>query len=161
MSPPQKSEALLQLVNTSSQASVEGVEASLEDLPANISPIAAAYSSGSVSPPVDPSELWANANTVIDNMLHLKRSLDIKRQRAAWELGALMNQSESQESASMTKARAICSQVIFDTQMICSQSILEAKTNCLAAVREAKTNRTVRSTKQRLLVPKPSVRLQP
>ena len=80
-SPPQKPEASLQPVNTSSQASVEGAEASLEDLPANISPIAAAYSSKSVSPPVDPSELQANANTAVDNMLHLKRSLDVKRQR--------------------------------------------------------------------------------
>ena len=78
MSPPQKSEALLQPVNTSSQASVEGAEASLEDLPANISPIAAAYSSRSVSPPVDPSELWANANTAIDNLLR-----DLLRQEAS------------------------------------------------------------------------------
>ena len=141
MSPPWKSEASLQPVNTSSQASVEGAEASLEDLPANISPIAAAYSSRSVSPLVDPSELQANANTAVNNMLHLKRTLDIKRLRAVWELGALMHQSESQESTSVTKARAICSQAIFDAQMICSQSVLEAKTNCLAVVKEAKTNR--------------------
>ena len=127
MSPPQKSETSLQLVDTSPQASVEGVEASLEDLPANISLIAAAYSSRSFSTPVDPSELQANANTAIDNMLHLKRSLDIKRQRAAWELGALMCQSESQESTSVTEAKAICSQAISDAQMICSQSVLEAK----------------------------------
>ena len=52
-----------------------------------------------------------------------------------------MHQSESQESTSMTAAKAICSQVIFDAQMICSQLVLEAKTNCLVAVREAKTNR--------------------
>ena len=90
---------------------------------------------------MDPSELQANANTAINNMLHLKRSLDVKRQRAAWELGALMCQSKSQESTAVTKARAICSQVIFDAQMICSQLVLEAKTNCLVAVREAKTNR--------------------
>ena len=94
-SPPQKSEASLQLVNASSQASVKGLEASLEDLPANIFLIATAYSSGSVSPPVDPSELQANANTAINNMHHFKRSLDAKRQRATWELGALMHQSKS------------------------------------------------------------------
>ena len=158
MSPPQKSEVSLKLVNTSSQASAEEAEASLEDLPANISPIAAAYSSRCVSPPVDPSELQAHANTAINNMLHLKRSLDVKRQRAAWELGALMCQSQSQESASVTKARAICSQAIFDAQMICSQLVLEAKTNCLVAVREAKT---VQSTKLRLPVLKPSMRLWP
>ena len=55
-SPPQKSEASPWLVDTS-QASMEEAEASLEGLPANISPITAAYSSGSASPPVDPTEL--------------------------------------------------------------------------------------------------------
>ena len=81
-SPPQKLEVSLQPINTSSQASIEEVEASLEDIPANISLITTAYSSGSVSPPLDPSELWTNANRAINNLLHLKRSIDIKRQRA-------------------------------------------------------------------------------
>ena len=86
-SPPQKLEVSLQLINTSSQASIEEAEASLEDIPANISLIATAYSSRSVSPPVDPSELWANANRAINNLLHLKKSIDVKRQRAIWKLG--------------------------------------------------------------------------
>ena len=87
MSPPQKSEATVLPVNTSSQASIKEEEGSLDDIPTNISLIAAIYSSRSASPPVDPSELQANANRAIDNMLHLKRSLDVKRQRATWELG--------------------------------------------------------------------------
>ena len=82
MSPPQKMEVSLQPIDSSSQASVEQAEASLEDIPTNISPIATAYSIGNVSPPVDPSELQANANRAIDNMLHLKRLIDVKRQRA-------------------------------------------------------------------------------
>ena len=56
-SPPWKSEASPQLVDTSSQASMEEAEGSLEGLPANVSPITAAYSSGSASPSVDPMEL--------------------------------------------------------------------------------------------------------
>ena len=59
---PQKSEVMVPLVDTSSQASIEEMEGSLEDIHANISPIAAVYSSRSASPPVDLSELWANAN---------------------------------------------------------------------------------------------------
>ena len=117
------------------------MEGSLEDIPTNISPIAAAYSSGSISHPVDPSEFQANDNRAIDNMLHLKRTLNVKRQRAAWELGALVCQIEAQESALVTKAEAICSQVNSDAQMICSKSVLKAKTNCLVAVREAKMTR--------------------
>ena len=85
MSPPQKSEVTVPPVNMSSQASIEEEEGSLKDIPANISLIATIHSSRSTSPLVDPSELQANANRAIDNMLHLKRSLDIKRQRATWE----------------------------------------------------------------------------
>ena len=161
MSPPQKSEALLQLVDISSQASAEGAEASLEDLPANISLIAAAYSSKSFSPPVNPSELQANANTAIDNMLHLKRSLDIKRQRDAWQLGALMHERESQESTSVTETKAICSQTIFDAWIICSPSVLEAKTNCLGQLGKPRQTGIIQSTKLRLLLPGPSMRLWP
>ena len=41
MTPCQKPEDPLQVVNTSSQVSIEEAEASLEDIPTNISPIAA------------------------------------------------------------------------------------------------------------------------
>ena len=95
-SPPQKLEIAIPPIDTSSQASMEEVEGSLEDIPAAISLIAAIHSSGSASPSVDPSELQANANRAIDNMLHFKRSLDIKRQRATWELGAMLRQNKSQ-----------------------------------------------------------------
>ena len=56
-SPPQKSEVTVPPVDTSSQASIKEAEGSLEDIPSNISLIAAVYSSRSISPPVDPSEL--------------------------------------------------------------------------------------------------------
>ena len=117
-SPPQKSEVSAPPIDTSSKASIKKVENSLEDIPTNISPIAAVYSSGSVSPPVDLSELQANANRAINNMLHLKSSLDVKRQKATWELGVLLHQNESQEATSVTTAKAIY-----------SRSVLEAKTN--------------------------------
>ena len=130
MSPHQKSEVTVPPVNTSSQASMEEAEGSLESIPTNISPIATVYSSGSASPLVDPSELQANANRAIDNMLHLKRSLDIKRQRATWELGAMLHQNEPQGAALIAAAKAIC-----------SHEITEAKTNYRAAVMEAKTTK--------------------
>ena len=106
------------------------MEESLEDIPTNISPIATVYCSRSDSPLVDPSELQANANRAIDNMLHLKRSLDIKRQRATWELGVLLHQNESQRLTSIAAAKAIY-----------SQAAVEAKTSFQATVTEAKTTR--------------------
>ena len=102
----------------SSQASMEEVEGSLEDIPATISLIATVHSSGITSPSVDPSELQANANRAIDNMVHFKRSLDIKRQRATRELGAMLCQNESKRAA-----------LIAATKDICSQAVMEAKTN--------------------------------
>ena len=65
MPPPQKSEELLQPVDTSSQVSIEVVEASLEGIPGSISPIAAASSTGSITPPVDAMELWENVNKAL------------------------------------------------------------------------------------------------
>ena len=150
MSPPQKSEVSLQPIDTSSQTSVKEAEASLEDIPTNISPIATAYSSGSVSPPVGPSELWANANRAINNLLHFKRSMDIKKQRAIWELGVMLCQNESLEATSVAAAKAIY-----------SQSVLEAKNNFCTVVMEAKTNRAIQSKKPRLPVPMPLVRPGP
>ena len=129
-SPPQKSEVMVPPVDTSSQASIKEVEGSLEDIPTNISLIAAIYSSRSASPLVDLSELQANANRAIDNMLHLKRSLDIKRQRAIWELGVILHQNESQGATSIAAAKAIF-----------SQAVLEAKTNYQTTVMEARTTR--------------------
>ena len=117
-SPPhQKSEVTVPPVDMSSQASSKEEEGSLEDIPAHISPIAAVCSSGSISPLVDPSELQANANRAIGNMLHLKRSLDIKRQRATRVLGMMLSQNKSQEATSVATAKAVY-----------SQSVLEAKT---------------------------------
>ena len=124
--PPQKSKASPQLIDTSSQASMEEAEASLEGLPANVSSITAAYSSRSVSPPVDPMEL---ANRATDNMLHLKMSTDLKRQRVIWELGVLLHQSEVDEAASVAEAKVFHSWEVLDARVGCSRSVLEAKCN--------------------------------
>ena len=96
-SPSHKSEASPLLVDTSSQASMEEAEASLKGLPANVSPIAAACSSSSASPSVDPTELLTNANMATDHMLCMKRSTDLKRQWVIWELGLLLHQSDGEK----------------------------------------------------------------
>ena len=138
---PHKSEASSLPVDTSSQASMEKVEASLKCLPANVSPIATACSSSSASPSADPTELQANANVAADHMLHVKRSTDIKRQCVMWELGLLMCQSEVNEAASIEKAKVIHSQEVLDAKVDCARSVLKAKSNYRAAVQEAKTIR--------------------
>ena len=67
-------------VDTSSQASMEEGEASLESNPVNVSPTAAAYSSCSGSAMVDLTELQMDTNLATYHMLSVKRSTDLKKQ---------------------------------------------------------------------------------
>ena len=127
--------------DTSSQASIDEGEASLEDIPTNISPIAAISGRRSISPLVDLTELWTNANKVLDELLSTKGSIDARRWRAVWELGVMLCQNESQVATLIKEARVICSQTTLDIWTACFQLILEAKTSYLAAVKEAKTTR--------------------
>ena len=117
------------------------MEASLEDIPANVSPIAAVSRSRNISPLLDLVELHTNANKALDDLLSTKESIDARRWRAVWELGVILCQNESQMAASIKEARVICSQVTLDAQTVCSQSILEAKADFLTAVKKAKTTR--------------------
>ena len=97
---------------------------------------------------MDPSELWANANRAINNLLHLKRSIDIKRQRAIWELGVMLCQNESLEAASVAAAKAIY-----------SQSVLEAKNNFhVLQLWKPRQRGAIQSKKLRLPVPMPLAR---
>ena len=141
MSPSQMQEDPPQPADTSSQASINEGEASLEDVPSNISPIAASSGSRNISSPVDLVEHWTNANKALDELLSNKGSIDARKWRAVWELGMMLHQNESQVATMIKEARVICSQTTLDIWTACSQSLLEAKTSYLAAVREAKTTR--------------------
>ena len=136
MSPPHKSEAPPLPVDTSCQASMKEAEASLEGIPANVSPITAAYSSA--SPSVDPTELQTDAKIANDHMLHVKRSIDLKRQWVIWELGLLLHQNEVKEAASIEKAKVVHSREVLDAKVDCAKSVLEAKCNYRVAVQEDK-----------------------
>ena len=106
MSLPQKPEDLPQPADTSSQASIDEGEASLEDIPTNISPIAAISGSRSVRPPVGLTELWTNTNKALDELLSTKGSIDARRWRAVWQLGMMLHQNESQAAASIKRSQS-------------------------------------------------------
>ena len=139
---PQRPEGLLLLADTSSQTSIDKGEASLEDIPTNISPITAISGSDSTSTLMDLAELQANANKALNDLLNTKGSIDARRWRTVWDLGVMLHQNESQVAATVTEARSIHSQMALDIQTACSQSILEARTGYLVAVKEAKTTRS-------------------
>ena len=128
MTLPQDSKELLQLVDTSSQASAEMAEASLEGIPTSISPITMVSRPESITPPVDPLELWGNANKALKELLTTKASIDTCRQRAIWELGMELCQNESQVTESIKEAKAVCFWVTLNAKIACSVVIKEAKT---------------------------------
>ena len=138
MTPPQKPEGSLWLVDTPSQVSTKAAEASLEDIPASISPIATISRTRSITPPADELELWANANKALKDFLTTKASIDAHRWRAIWELSIVLHQSESKAAESIKEATAACSKATLDAQTTCSQLTLEAMTNCSQAILEAK-----------------------
>ena len=79
MTAPPMPEGQLWPVNTSSQASIEEMEASLKDIHASISPTAIVSRTGSVSPPEDIIELWTSANKALNDLLITKVSIDACR----------------------------------------------------------------------------------
>ena len=142
MSPPQRPEGLLPPANSSSQASIDKGEASIEDMSANIYPITAISGSNSTSTLIDLTEPQTNTNKALDDLLSTKGSIDARRWRAVWDLGVLLCQTESEVAAMVQEARTICSQMALGIWTACSQSILEAKTSYLVAVKEAKITRS-------------------
>ena len=130
-------------VDTSSQASVEEREASLESNPVNVSPTTAVYSSCSDSPMVYLMELQMDANLAADHMLSVKRSMDLKRQQVIWELGELLCWNEAKEAVANEKAKVLHSREVLDAKVDCAKvdcakAVLEAKYNYRAAIQEAK-----------------------
>ena len=138
MPPPQKAEVPAPPLDTSSQASVEEMETSLESNPINVYPTMAACSSHSDSPMVDLMELQENANLAANYMLSVKRSLDLKRQWAIWEFKALLHQQEAKEAMANEKAKIIHSRKNLDAKVGCAKAVMEAKYNYRMAIQEAR-----------------------
>ena len=131
MPPPPKPKEITKLVDTSSQASTqddaEMGEASLEGVPATISPIATVGWSRSITPPAEAAELWENVNKASEELLATKSSIDACRQRITWELGIehCLNKSETAEA--IKEAKALCSCTIREAEATCSIAIMDAK----------------------------------
>ena len=138
MSLSHKAEVPALPINTSSQASLEEGEASLESNPVNISPTMAVYSSCSGSPMVDLTELRTDANLATDHMLSIRRSTDLKRQQIIWELVLQLCQNKAKAAAANKKAEILHSRVVLDAKVDCTKAVLEAKYSYRAAIQKAK-----------------------
>ena len=122
--PPQKAEVLAPPLDTSSQASVEEVETSLESNPINVYPTTAACSSHSDSPAVDLMELQVDANLATNYMLSVKRSSDLKRQWAIWNFKASLCQQEAEEATANERAKIIHSRKNLNTKVGCTKMVI-------------------------------------
>ena len=135
---PHKAEVPAPPLDTSSQASVEEVEASLESDPINVSPTMAACSSHSDSPMVGLMGLQEDSNLATNYMLSVKRSSDLKRQWAIWDLKLSLCQHETKEAAANKKAKIIHSRRNLGAKVGCIKAFMEAKYNYRVAIQEAK-----------------------
>ena len=115
------------------------VEAFLEGVPTDISPIDLTTRSRSITPPADVAELWENANKALEELLATKSSIDACRQRAIWELGMELCRNESETAESIKESRTICFHVTLDAEAICFATVKEAKVTYVQTVKEATT----------------------
>ena len=140
-SPPQQAEAPVWPLDTSSQVSAAETEGSVESNPICNSPTAVAYSSCSDSPMMDLSELQADANMAVNQMLSIKRSLDLDRQQAIWDFEALLKQWEAEEAAANERARIVHLRSDLNAKVKCTKAVMKAKYEYRVAVQEARATR--------------------
>ena len=141
ISPPPKAEVSAPPLDTSSQASVEEMETSLESNPINIYSPMAAGSNCSDSPMIDLMELQADANLAANHMLSIKRSLDLERQWAIRDFEALLHQQEAKEATANERAKIVHSRKDLNAKVKCTKAVMKAKYDYLMAVQEARTIR--------------------
>ena len=91
-SPSHKAEVLALTLDTSSQVSVKGTEASVESDAIHASPMAVAHGSQSDSPSMDLFKLQTDANLAIMHMLSIERSSDLQMQQAIRNLETVLCQ---------------------------------------------------------------------
>ena len=139
--PPLKAEVSAPPLDTSSQASVEEMETSLESNLINVYSPMAAGSNCSDSPMIDLTELQADANLAANDMLSIKRSSDLEKQWAIWDFEALLCQQEAKEAMANERAKIVHSRKDLNTKVKCAKAVMKAKYDYRMAVQEARTIR--------------------
>ena len=125
--PPPKVEVSAPPLDTSSQASVEGMETSQESNPINPYSPMAAGSNSSDSPMIDIMELQADANLATNYMFSIKRSSDLKRQWATQDFEASLHQQEAKEAVVNKRAKIVHSRKDLNAKVKCTKTVMKAK----------------------------------
>ena len=139
--PPMKTEVSALPLDTSSQVSTEGTEASIESNPIGASPTAVAHSSHSNSPTSDIAELQVNADLAVNHMLSVKRSSELERQRAIGDFEASLHWQDAEEVAANERAKVVPSRRDLQARVKCAKVVMRAKYEYRVAVQDARTVR--------------------
>ena len=134
-SPPLKMEGSLLPLETSSQTSVEGTEASVESNLADTTLVTVAHSSWNDSPIAD---LQLEVHLAINSMFTAKRSSELKMQCTIRDFETSLCQHEVEAIATNKKAKVAHSRRDLQARVKCAKAIMRAKFEYLVAVQEAR-----------------------
>ena len=105
-SPTQKTEEPLLPLETSSQTSVDGTDASIESTPVDATLVTVVHSSQSDSPI---EELQLEVNSALNSLFTAKRASELERQSTIRDFETSLHQCEADAMATIDKAKAACS----------------------------------------------------
>ena len=134
-SPPQGTEELVLPLDTSSQTSVKGMEASIESNPVEATLVASAHGSQSDSPVQD---LQLEVHLAINSIFTAKRMSELERQGAIRDFETLLHQHEAEAVAANEEAKVAHSQRDLQARIKCAKVIMKAKLDYRVTVQEAR-----------------------
>ena len=125
-SPPTKMEVLVLPLDTSSQASAEGMEA---------------HSSWSKSLIADLPELQSDVHLAINSMFTARRSSDLEMQCMIQDFETSLHQHEAEAVAANEKAKVTHSRRDLQAKVKCTKAVMKAKYDYQVAIQEARVVR--------------------
>ena len=135
-SPTRKMEEPLLPLETSSQTSVDGMDASVESTPVDTTLVTAVHSSQSNSPI---EELQLEVNSALNSLFTAKRTLELERQSAIRDFETSLCQHEVDAMTAIDKAKAFHSRRDIHTRVKCTKALMKAKLDYRMTVQEART----------------------
>ena len=121
-SPTQKMEELLLPLETSSQTSVDGTDASIESTPVDATLVTAVCSSQRDSPI---EELQLEVNSALNSLFTAKRTSELERQSTIRDFETSLHQHEVDAMTTIDKAKAARSQRDLHARVKCTKAIMK------------------------------------
>ena len=132
---PQGTEELVLPLDTSSQTSVEGTEASVESNPAEATLVTVAHGGRSDSPVQD---LQLEVHLAINSIFTAKRTSQLERQSAIRDFETSLCQHEAEAVAANEEAKIVHSQRDLQARIKCAKVVMKAKLDYRVTVQEAR-----------------------